>query len=105
MKREFHLIAHRSLLFSEVGNSEKKSLDVKVGLPYEIKSGEVSFTFSKGTAGCDLYLEGLSNEPTTSYGADTVQALEIALQFDKTLLRLSSKYSFYFANGEPYFES
>ncbi|CAJ9896833.1 Uncharacterised protein [Burkholderia pseudomallei] len=41
----------------------------------------------------------------TVYGADAVQALELAVQdMEHYLLRLSKKYDFYFDDGEPYFE-
>ena len=104
MKKLFKFVASRKLLFSEIGSQNKAPFELKVGHPYLLKRGDVNFEFSEGAAGCDLLMDGLSDETITSFGADTVQALEIALQFDKTLRRLSSKYQFYFPSGEPYFE-
>ena len=65
----------------------------------------VDFPFSKGTAGCAIGFEGLDEKEMVVYGADTIQALAIAVEsLEKYLRRLSKKYDFYFETGEPYFE-
>lgn len=98
------IVATRHLLFCRVGETVRRRLNIRIYMPYHLKDGDVSFEFTKGTAGCDVEYDGISHRLETAYGADTVQALEIALGFDKTLRRLSQKYVFFFETGEPYFE-
>jgi len=51
-------------------------------------------------------IEGLPQEVSEqAYGADSVQALQLASSNVDVLLRhLANKYDLYFTTGEPYFE-
>ncbi|MEQ8315265.1 MAG: hypothetical protein RL839_07370 [Gammaproteobacteria bacterium] len=98
-------IASRELLVAEKGSGARKPLKIMVGSPYLLKEGMVDFPFSAGTSGCRIEIEGLHKTIShETYGADPIQALELALAtIDSTLQRYELDY--YFPNGEPYFEN
>jgi hypothetical protein len=99
------IIGTRRLLFSLKGHSARNRFVVCVSEPYELAEGAVEFPFSAGAAGCVIGFEGLDERDMVVYGADTIQALAIAVDsLEKYLRRLSKKYDFYFETGEPYFE-
>jgi len=51
------------------------------------------------------FFEGLPNvKPENVYGADTLQALQLASDVEPILKRLSKKYDIYYPIGEDYFE-
>jgi hypothetical protein len=99
-------IAERKLLFSQKGSAKRTELFVRVSAPYVVVQGTVNFPVGDGIAGCSVSFEGLDDEPTNEiYGADTVQALELAVSMIEPFLkRLSSRYDIYFPTGENYFE-
>ena len=98
-------IAERKLYYTTNANSERKEVVVRIGQPYIVKSGTVNFPVDEYTAGCSIEVVGLPEEfSETTYGADLVQALQLATNIDPILKRLSKKYMFYFVSGEPYFE-
>jgi acyl carrier protein len=39
------------------------------------------------------------------YGADSLQALQLAVNVEPTLIRIGKKYDLYFPTGEGYFEN
>jgi hypothetical protein len=41
---------------------------------------------------------------STAIGADSIQALQLAVDVDRVLRRLSKHYDFYFPTGEAYFD-
>jgi hypothetical protein len=100
-------IAERELMFSLKGSDELSPLVIRIGKPYYLKEGMVSFAFAPGTAGCSVEFDGLNNDGYLNevYGADLLQALQLAVDIEPTLKRLSKTYDFYFPNGEPYFDS
>lgn len=99
-------IAERELVYSLKGSDERKSLVIRIGKPYLVSKGMVTFDFKPGTAGCSVEFDGLQNEGYLSevYGADLLQALQLASDVEPTLKRLSKKYDFYFPDGEAYFD-
>jgi hypothetical protein len=100
-----HCIAHRKLLYSLKGANERIPFVVEVLAPRELQAGDVKFQFTEGTAVCSVQFVGLPNgEPEHSYGADSLQALQLAADVEPILKRLSKKYDFYFPTGENYFE-
>jgi len=98
-------IAKRELLFSPKGGGVRKPFTVRIFAPAERKSGEVSFAFTEGTAKCTVEFVGLP-EPMSEhmYGADTLQALQLATDVEPILRRISKKYDLFFPSGETYFE-
>lgn len=100
------IVATRSLLYSAVGGSARKTFTICIGEPYLLTEGSVDFDFAPGTAGCSISFIGLPEKPEIVYGADGIQALELAVgAMDAYLRRLRRRYEFFFPDaGEPYFE-
>ena len=104
-------IAQRDLLYSPKGEDKRKDLTVRIGKPYFLEKGMVNFKFTEGTDGCTVQFVGLEENVFETenvhevYGADTLQAIQLASDIEPTLKRLSKKYDIYFPCGEPYFES
>lgn len=98
-------IAKRELLFSAKGGGARYPFTVQILAPTELKPGEVSFTFTDGTARCTVEFVGLP-EPMSEqmYGADTLQALQLATDIEPILRRIGKKYDLFFPSGESYFE-
>jgi len=99
-------IAERKLTYTRKGESNKSELTIRIGKPYLLKEGEVNFPAHEGAAGCSVEFNGLEDGYYNDevYGADSIQALQLATNIEPTLVHLSEKYDFYFLTGEPYFE-
>ncbi|WP_195845336.1 hypothetical protein [Burkholderia pseudomallei] len=98
-------IAARELAYTRIGDSVKLGVTICINEPFRLTEGSVDFPFAEGAAGCVIRFEGLPEKDMTVYGADTLQALAIAVDtVDKYLRILSKKYAFFFKTGEPYFE-
>jgi hypothetical protein len=99
-------IATRELFYARIGNPVKRAFTICIEEPFFLTEGSVDFAFSEGVSGCSYSFIGLPEEGDTAYGADRIQALEIAIQsVDSHLRRLRRKYEFYFSNDDgPYFE-
>ena len=100
------VIAIRELEFITKGEKQKRKLIIKVLKPYELVEGQVSFPFSPGTAGCEVLFEGLETDyyNSVTYGADSLQAIQLAADIEPTLKRINQKHELFFLTGEPYFE-
>lgn len=98
-------IASRRLLYSPVGESEKRNLTIRIVGPYLLVRGSVGFAFDEGAAGCDIEFDGLPLEVISVYGSDAIQALALATDVDPYLRGLNRKYHFFFETGEPYFNA
>jgi hypothetical protein len=97
--------AERKLLVARKGSKTRTELSIKVGLPYIVSKESVAFKVDDETAACEIDIIGLSkpfNE--IAYGADLLQALQLSADIEPVLKSLSSKYDFYFLNGDTYFE-
>jgi hypothetical protein len=98
-------VAERKLLFSEKGSTDRRGLVIRIGRPYLVDPREVKFEVSEGAAACLVEITGLTSEFRDEvFGADLLQALQLASNVEPTLKRLSKKYDLYFPTGEPYFE-
>ena len=104
-------IAKRDLLFSLKGSDIRSNLAIEIGVPYLLKEGSVNFEFAEGTAGCTVEVIGLEDSWAFEessvhevYGADLLQALQIAVDVEPMLKRLSKQYDIYFLDGESYFD-
>lgn len=96
-------IAKRELMFSRKGEKEKHKVIVRLCLPIEIEPGEVSFSFSPGAACCRVEFDGLDEPAYVAHGADSLQALQLAVNIDPILRGLGKKYDFFFDDGDPCF--
>ncbi|KRA51102.1 hypothetical protein ASD77_15875 [Pseudoxanthomonas sp. Root65] len=98
-------IAERSLQYAVRGGGQRKDLVIRIFSPFIVPVGSVNFEVDGVVAGCRWELEGLPEKVSdTTYGADSVQALQLAANIDGVLAALRDKYDFYFRSGEPYFE-
>jgi hypothetical protein len=100
-------IAERRLLFAPKGSSDRREFFVRVGAPYAVEAGSVNFSVDEGVAACSVSFDGVGDgEPHHIYGADSVQALELAVSMIEPFLeQLSKNYDIYFPTGENYFET
>jgi hypothetical protein len=98
-------IAERCLFFSAKGESERKRLVIRVFAPRLVDPASAPFEVADGTAVCTVKFDGITDETQgDTYGADSLQALQLAIDIDPILKRLSERYDFYFPTGETYFE-
>lgn len=99
------LIAERHLLFSAKGESERRPLAIRIFAPRLVDPASVSFEVAPGTAVCTVEFDGIPDETLgDTYGADSLQALQLAADVDPVLRRLSKRYDFFFPTGEGYFD-
>ena len=92
-------------MYSLPGDIERRPVSICIYAPFRVEQNTVNFKISEGVAGCIFELNGLPEQITdTVYGADSIQALQLACNIDGLLKSLGRKYQFYFATGEPYFE-
>ena len=98
-------IAKRKLLCSLVDSKDKSELLVRIGAPYIVEPSSVSFAVIPETSGCTVEITGADVQITeTAYGADLIQALQLASDVDPILRRVSKTHDLFFGDGEPYFE-
>jgi hypothetical protein len=98
-------IAERHLLFCVKGESERRPLVIRIFAPQPVDPATVSFKVTPGTAVCTVEFDGIPNETLgDTYGADSLQALQLAADIEPALKRLSNRYDFYFPTGEGYFD-
>ena len=99
------IIAERRLCWAKKGESSRTDFFVRIGAPFVVEPGSVDFPVSEGTGACSVEFAGFPVDVNdTVYGADTVQALQLATDIDPILKRFSDQYDIYFPTGEPYFE-
>ena len=99
------VIATRRLVYAFKDDPTRRAFTVCIHEPFLVEQGSVDFNVSGWTSGCVISFDGLQEKEMTVYGADAVQAIELAVQdMEHYLRRLSKKYDFYFDDGEPYFE-
>jgi hypothetical protein len=99
------VIAERRLLFSIKGQTERKPLTIRIHAPRPVESGSVLWKPDHDTAVCLVEFVGIPDvAPGETYGADSIQALQLAADIEPTLKRLSKHYDLYFQTGEGYFD-
>jgi len=99
------LIAERKLFYTEKNSSSRKEFSVGIGEPYLVDPKTVNFDVGQGVFGCQIKTIGLDTEPYTAYGADSLQAANLASNaVDFFLKQLQKKYDFFYQDdGSPYF--
>lgn len=99
-------IAERRLYWAPKGQSERSEFTIRIGAPTLVEPGSVEFPVNEETGACRREYHGFPVKiDDTIYGADVLQALQLAVDVDSTLERFSDRYDFFFPTGEPYFES
>jgi hypothetical protein len=99
-------VAERTLRYRASAGGELRTLIVRVLPPFLLQEGQVNFPFQPGTAGCIVRVEGLPEAlEEVTYGADAMQALELAVNgVEPILKRVGKRHELFFPTGEPYFE-
>jgi hypothetical protein len=98
-------IAERRLVFSEKGSSERKPLLIRVFAPQPVDPESVQWRPDADTSSCVVEFDGILDANLGEiYGADSIQALQLAVDIEPVLKRLSKRYEFYFPTGESYFD-
>jgi hypothetical protein len=104
-------IAELKLQFSDEGSTDRKPLRIRIFAPQPVDPASVSFPVDADVAGCVVEFDGLPDAArdrlgadSINYGADSIQALQLAVDVDRILKRLSEHYDFYFPIGEGYFD-
>ncbi len=99
-------IAERKLLQAGKGSDEREELIIRIGIPYVVDQNDVNFPIDEGVSGCTTEFDGLLDISTEeTYGTDSLQAIQLAVNVEPILERLRRKYDFYFPTGEGYFDS
>ena len=98
-------IAERRLLYALKGSDIRKEFAVRLGAPYLVQEGMVNFSVGgDGCWGCHVEIEGLDEKYSEVYGADSLQAVNLASNVEPFLERLQKKYDLFFLSGDPYFD-
>ncbi len=90
------IIAERRLLYGKKNSVERIPLAIRVGRPYWLQPD---------VAACPLEWDGLFGALPDVQGADLLQALYLAADVEPMIKAQSKRYDFFFADGEPYFDS
>lgn len=98
------VVAERKLLYSQKGETKRKSLIVKVSTPHLVDENSVDFAFAQGIARCTIEFDGIPEKDVDVFGADTLQALNLATDVEGYLKGLQKKYDLFWLSGEPYFD-
>lgn len=97
-------ITERRLTFTEKGGSDRKPLCIRIFAPQPVDPGSVTFAVDADVASCIVEFDGLPDSARQAFGADSIQALQLAVDVDRVLRRLSKHYDFYFPTVEAYFD-
>jgi hypothetical protein len=99
------VVAERRLAYALKDDPRKVMFSVLIHEPTPVDQDTVDFDASGWTSECVIGFSGLEASEITVYGADAVQALELAIaDIEHFLRRLSRKCDVFFDDGEPYFE-
>ena len=100
------IIAERRLHWAPKGENNRSEFVIRIGTPVVVEPGSVDFPVSEGTGACSREFHGFPMKiDDTIYGADLLQALQLAVDVDPILKGFSDRFDFYFLTGEPYFEN
>lgn len=99
-------IAERRLLLALKGSDFQKEFTIRLSEPYSVQQSTVSFSIGKdGIWACQVQIEGVDEADREVYGADALQAIELASSsVEPFLKRLHKKYDLFYPSGEPYFD-
>jgi hypothetical protein len=93
------------LYIARKGNSERKPLLIRVFAPQSVDPDSDLFRPDSDTSSCLVEFQGIPDANLGEiFGADSIQALQLALDIEPVLKRLSERYDFFFPTGEGYFD-
>ena len=99
-----NFIAERRLLYALKGSDIRKEFVIGICAPCPVDQSMVTYPIGEGFSGCEVRLEGLDEEGEKIYGADSLQAVNMASNVEAFLKRLQEKYDLFWLTGEPYFD-
>jgi hypothetical protein len=102
MSRKY--IAERKLLASRKGSEKRLDVTIRITEPFIVQQGDAGFPADGVAAGCRIAIDGIDVPEITVYGMDSLQAVNLASNIESLLQERLSKYDFFWATGEPYFE-
>lgn len=97
------VIAERKLLYAVRGSNERKEFSIRIHAPYVVSQNSLNFPIGSIIAGCHVEINGLDAVIPEVYGADTLQAVNIASDVEAFLRRLEKTYDIFWISGDPYF--
>jgi hypothetical protein len=78
---------------------------IRIYAPKSVDPSSVLFRPDADTASCVVKFDGFPEAVLDEvYGADSLQALQLAVDVEPVLKRLSKRFDFYFPTGEGYFD-
>jgi hypothetical protein len=98
------IIATRRLTYRTKGEETFKDFTVRISEPYSLTEDASGVSYAQDAAGCVVSFDGLPERDNEVVGADTLQAIELAVQSAERALRRLSKHYDIYMDGEPYFE-
>lgn len=98
-------IAERKLLYSLKGSEIKKQFAIRIGIPYVVEKDVTRDPTGDSYVGCHVEIAGLDETYSEVYGADSLQAINLASNVAPFLRRLQKKYDLFWSSGEPYFDA
>jgi hypothetical protein len=97
-------VAERKLLYSVKGSEVRKEFTIRICAPYQVREDMVDFPIGNGVFGCHVEIEGLNETYSEVYGADAVQAINLASNLEPFLRRIQTKYDLFWTSGDSYFD-
>jgi hypothetical protein len=78
---------------------------IRIFPPRPVDPDSVRFRLDADTARCVVEFDGMPDANLGEiFGADALQALQLAVDIEPVLKRLSKRYDFYFPTGKGYFD-
>lgn len=98
------IIASRRLFYREVGGTSLSECSFGIERPKIVTTEDAVMKADGLVCTCRVFVEGLDMSPITVYGVDAVQAIQLASDLDSIVKRLTSRFEFFWLDGEPYFD-
>lgn len=99
-------IAQRKLLYSLKDDGVRREFTIRLGAPYIVDEQMAGFPIGQDVYGCHVEIEGIEGLNVIYpevYGADSLQAVNLASNVEAFLKKLQNKYDIYWLCGDPYF--
>jgi hypothetical protein len=97
-------VAQRNLWFSRKGDENRRRVTIGIYAPVVVTDAEVQYPVDGTISKCRVEIDGLDEPGYEIVGTDSLQAINLASSIENLIARLSDKYDFFWATGEPYFE-
>lgn len=98
-------IAERKLRYAEKDSNQKKNFTIRISMPFVVRQSMVNFPLDGEMFACQIEVENLNESYPFVYGADGIQAINLASNLEPFIKRLQEKYDIFWESGDPYFES